>query len=77
MVGTNRGKLVRIPANRLRQKTIMLNKISPKSRVISRRRVIPMQKTVLVRQQQQRVVRGRGPVQFAGTVVQQRAQRVM
>ena len=68
--------MVRIPANRLRQKTIVLNKISPKSRVIARRRVLPVQNTILVRQQQPRV-RGRGPVQFGGPMVQQGAQRVM
>uniref|UniRef100_A0A914H1P8 Uncharacterized protein n=1 Tax=Globodera rostochiensis TaxID=31243 RepID=A0A914H1P8_GLORO len=56
----------RFPVNRLqRSRTIVLNKINRRSRVISRQRV-PVQ-----HQQQpimvQRVVRGRGPIRFAST----------
>lgn len=50
-----RQKIIRIPANRLRQRTIVLNRVNARSRVIARRRNVTAKNPL---------VRGRGPVRF-------------
>jgi hypothetical protein len=72
-LGPRLGKLVRIPANRLRQRTIVLNKVNPRSRVINRRRRInPIQTSPIMPQR-----RGRGPIRFATGPIMQNAPRFM
>ena len=64
---------MRIPANRLRQRTIVLNKVNPRSRVITRRRRInPMQTSSILPQR-----RGRGPIRFASGPIMQNSPRFM
>jgi hypothetical protein len=87
IMAARQGKLVRIPANRLRQRRpiMMLNRISARSRVIGRpqqrQRIVAMPQNrspIILQQSAPANVRGRGPVRFAtAPMIQSAARRVM